>query len=142
MNLRSTVLQLLTEDRLRAQILRFLISGGTNTIATYLYFLAIYWTFDTPFWAFTISFVLGIMTSYLLNLKFTFQQRHKTKKMLAFPAIYLFHYLLGLSLFKLWLHIGIAAEIAFLLNAMLLAPIVFLLMRFILRDRPAANPPC
>ena len=133
MNWPAAARQLLTDDGSRAQTFRFLISGGVNTVLAYLFFLAIYWTFGTPFWAFNIAFVLGILTSYLLNLKFTFRGRHSTKKLSKFPVTYLIHYVGGISLLKLWLHLGIPAEIAVWINTLLLCPVTFLVARFILR---------
>ena len=133
MNWPAAAKRLLTDDGSRAQMFRFLISGGTNTTVTYLCFLAVYWTFDAPFWAFNISFGLGILFSYLLNLKFTFRARHSMKKMSTFPVTYLVYYVGGISLLKLWLSLGIPAEIAGLLNIFLLFPVTFLLARFILR---------
>ncbi|MCY4324894.1 MAG: GtrA family protein, partial [Betaproteobacteria bacterium] len=105
---------------------------GTNTVLTYLYFVTLYWTLDAPFWAFNISFVMGIMSSYLLNLKFTFRGTHSIKKMAKFPITYLVYYVGGITLLKVWLDLGIPAEVAGLLNVFLLAPITFLIARFIL----------
>ena len=133
MNWQTTARRLLTDDGGRAQMFRFLISGSINTGASYLCFLAVYWTFAAPFWAFNIAFGFGILTSYLFNLKFTFRKRHSMKKMSAFPITYLVYYAGGISLLKLWLDLGIPAEIAAWLNVFLLFPVTFLLMRVILR---------
>jgi putative flippase GtrA len=114
---------------------RFLISGLLNTFATLvLYWLLLY--LFSPHAAYAISFASGVALSYLLNLRFVFRERHSTRKMIIFPAVYLLTYAVGALALQLAIRYwGVAAGLAPLLSIACTVPISFLLLRWLLTDR-------
>jgi len=119
---------------------RFLISGLLNTFATLvLYWLLLY--LFSPHAAYAISFASGVALSYLLNLRFVFRERHSTRKMLIFPAVYLLTYAVGALVLQLAIRYWrVAAGLAPLLSVACTVPISFLLLRWLLTDRIPRQP--
>lgn len=121
-------------------MVRYLAGGLANTALSY----AVYWAlldFLDYQYSYAISYVFGILTSYLINLKLVFSSRHTWRKFLLFPLIYLVVYVVGAMVLHfavevLHVHEGIAP----LLSIAATLPLSFLLMRWLLgRDRPATG---
>lgn len=117
----------------RAEFVRYLFVGGTNTVITYLIYLAGLLAGLAPLWAYNISFAAGVCLSYVLNLKFTFRQKHHWKKMLKFPLVYLVQYIVGAAALEFFLQLGFSAPAAGLLIIPLVIPVTFVLARVFLR---------
>lgn len=113
----------------RSTVVRFLLGGGLNTALTYLLYLALLLIFE--YWAaYTISYVFGIVLSYLINRKLVFRTAHSWTSALLFPAIYIVQYLLGLAVVHVWVKIlDLPAPLAPLVAVAVTLPVTFVLSR-------------
>ena len=116
-----------------SQFARFLLVGGFNTVASYALYLALLWLVPIPEVAFTGTWIAGVTWSYFLNAKFTFRARHSARKFALFPLAYLAQYVVGFTLLKVALWIGIPPALAPLPSMIVTVPMAFLLMRRVLR---------
>lgn len=121
-------------------MVKYLAGGLANTALSY----AVYWGllgFLAYQYSYAISYVFGILTSYLINLKLVFSSRHTWRKFLLFPLIYLVVYVVGAMVLHFAVEIFHVYEgIAPLLSIAATLPLSFLLMRWLLgRDRPATG---
>ena len=85
-------------------------------------------------YAYSISYCVGIVVSYILNSRFVFRQPLSLGKFLQFPAVYAIQY--GLGAVILWLlvgHAAVAPELAMLVVVDATIPVTFLASRFILK---------
>jgi putative flippase GtrA len=115
--------------------LKFLFAGLINTGITYLIYLLCLQVFPYLL-AYTISYISGIVVSYLLNSVFVFKTPLHWKKALQFPLVYLVQYFLGSLLISVYVEVlGIQPSIAALLNVIVLLPLSFILSRFILAKK-------
>ena len=111
------------------EVVRFLAGGGANTLLT----LACYWMLLhlLPYGAaYTLSFALGIMSSYAINTWFVFRQPWSWAKLLAFPLVHLVNYLAGMAV--IWLlieRLGVDARIAPVAAIIATLPLNFLMTR-------------
>jgi len=116
--------------------LRFLISGGLNTLATFI----LYWAllrFVHYQAAYAISFVAGIALSYALNVRFVFRTSHTWRKLLLFPLTYLCTYAVGaLVLSGLVAYLGLSEVLAPILVICVTVPLTYLLNRWVLTRGP------
>ncbi len=116
----------------RSEWVRFVISGGTNTVVTYVLYLALLRLVEYRA-AFTISFVIGIILGYSLNTWFVFRTRWSLLMLFGYPVIYLVQYGLGLLLLTVEVDkLGIDRRFAPFINVTLLLPLTFLLNRWYL----------
>ncbi|GAF68111.1 unnamed protein product, partial [marine sediment metagenome] len=112
---------------------KFVIAGGINTGVTYLIYLFVLLFTSYPV-AFTVSYVAGIVIAYPLNSLFVFRVRLSLKKSLQFPIVYLVQYGLNMGLLYLFIDLaGLAEKIAPLLAIVIVVPITFLMIRFVLK---------
>lgn len=130
----------LPPQRLR-EIFRFLVAGGINTGLTWLlYLLLLIWLRYEA--AYALSYVAGIVVSYLISARFVFRQRMRWRAALLFPLVYAVQLALGFVLLKLLVErAGVPQAVAPLLVIALTLPITFLLSRRIVvaRRAPAAS---
>jgi putative flippase GtrA len=111
---------------------RFLISGGTNTVATYILYLWLL-LFTGYEIAYTVSFVAGIVLAYALGTYFVFRTQWSWKKFAQFPLVYILQYGAGMSM--MWLlveRMGMDDRIAPLIIIVVLIPLTFVLTRKII----------
>ncbi|HIE4563170.1 TPA: GtrA family protein [Stenotrophomonas maltophilia] len=125
-----------------ATIVRFLISGGINTGATFaLYWLLLLWL-DYRF-AYAISFICGIALSYVLSTRFVFRTSFSWAKVVMFPLVYLVTYAAGACVLDLSVRrLGVPAHLAPFVSICVTLPLTFLLSRFVLTrlsPRAASN---
>jgi putative flippase GtrA len=116
-----------------AEIARFLIVGATNTAVAYVLYL-LFLAFMPYLYAYSISYGIGVVVSYVLNSRFVFRQPLSLSKFLQFPVVYVIQYGIGAAL--LWLLVGkasIAPELAMIAVVVLTIPITYLTSRFILK---------
>jgi len=114
---------------------RFVLVGATNSILTYLIYLALLGVVGYAV-AYTISYACGIAFSYVANSVAVFKAPMNAKSALRFPLVYAFQYLAGLGL--MWLQIdvlGVPAWLAPWVATAILLPLTFLLTRRFLRGR-------
>ena len=112
---------------------RFLLVGATNTAVSYVLYLLLL-EFMPYLYAYSISYGLGIVVSYILNSRFVFRQPLSLGKFLQFPIVYAIQYGLGATI--LWLLVGkvsISPELAMLAVVAVTIPVTFVTSRFILK---------
>jgi putative flippase GtrA len=123
--------------RLAGEGLRFLVTGVVNTLVSY----AVYFVLQLamPYQAaYAIAFLVGVATSYLLNVKFVFRVEHTRAKALVFPLVYVAQYALGAALLALLVErAGIPQAWAPLLVTVVMIPVTFALSRLVMRGRRA-----
>lgn len=100
------------------QQIRFLFVGVLNTIVGYGGYALLLVFGLNYFYANTISYIIGIIHSYIWNKKFTFKSRDKSiLEVVKFVGVYLLNYLIGLASLSLFVKIfGINEYIAGALN--------------------------
>ena len=82
---------------LRRQFVRFLQVGVTNTVGTYLLYLAL--ILIVPYViAYSITFVVGVLFSAWLNARYSFTTRLTGRTLIRFVVIYLINFLLSMQL--------------------------------------------
>jgi putative flippase GtrA len=116
------------------EFLRFVISGGVNTVFTYILYLIFISKLNYAL-AYAISFVCGIILSYLMNSLFVFREKLSMSKMLKFPVVYIVQF--GISEFFLYLVIKpfqLNQQFAPLVVLIVTVPITFILSRFIIKN--------
>ena len=120
-----------------AQVFRFLLVGGANTIATYVIYLTLL-NYIGYRLAFSTAFVAGILIAYVLNSRFVFKAALSSRSMLQYPFVYVLQYLGCLLLLGFLVdYMGIDERIAPLVNVVLLALPTFFLNRWVLLRRTA-----
>ncbi len=84
-----------------SRVLRFLLSGGLTTAASWLTYLLLLQVLPYR-WSYSIAYVLGVVLAYLLYRHFVFRRNGGARAVAALLAAYLLQYLLGLLLVTLW----------------------------------------
>lgn len=120
-----------------SKFLRFLIVGTVNTGATYVIYLLLL-PFMSSTLSYSITYVVGILISFLLNSLFVFNTRMTVAKAAKYPSVYIVQYLIGLAIVYAWSLLNLRAEFAPLIAIIVTIPVSFLMNRVILKDTPAA----
>ena len=109
---------------------RFLLYGTLNTLISLLiYFLLL--KFVSYNQAFTISFLLGVCTSFLLHSKKTFKTNTKIINAIPYLLVYVSLYLIGLSSLNIIVKYIVSDYFyAGLLNIITIVPINYYINRF------------
>ena len=117
----------------RHQFARFLISGGINTGLTYLIYVGLVLFLAYPV-AYTITTILGVFISYLLNAIFVFRRKLSLSAALRYPVVYVVQYLLGLLLLYLLVEVAhLSKFIAPLFIVLVTVPITYFLSRTVIQ---------
>lgn len=122
----------------RSRFLRFLLSGGVNTVATYAVYLLLLLLLDYRI-AYTAAYVVGILLAYALNRLFVFRTHRGLTSVLLFPFIYLTQY--AVSLITVWIWVGrfdFPKVLAPLVAIVITVPLTYVLSKIIFsgRDSP------
>ncbi|WP_340387729.1 GtrA family protein [Paenibacillus sp. FSL E2-0151] len=128
-------LPMLLTKHLNKEFLKFLISGGINTLATYLMylFLLLFYNYSLSY---SISYIAGIFLSYYLNSVFVFKEKISLYKFLKFPIVYLVQYLVNmLMLYVLVEYAQFHVQIVPLVAMIITVPITFLLSKTIIKSK-------
>ncbi|MEO1287406.1 MAG: GtrA family protein [Chloroflexota bacterium] len=122
---------------IKSETLRYILVGGLNTGITYLIYLLVL-LFAQYIIAYTVSYVSGIVISYVLNSLFVFRQPLQWSKAIQYPVVYVVQFVIGSILITFFVEVlAIDPSLAALANVIVLLPISFILTRFILtRDAP------
>lgn len=126
--MRQHSVHLLTNKR----FFRFLLSGGVNTLVTYLLYLLLASVMHYQL-AYLITYTAGIAFAYFLNVRLVFKSQSSLGKILRYPFIYLLQYALGAGL--LFILVGVLnlhAALAPLLVIVLLLPVSYFMNKLIL----------
>ncbi len=120
------------------EALRFLVGGGTNTLATYgIYWLLLQWLAYPV--AYTVSYAAGILTGFAINTWFVFQTPWSWRKLMAFPLVHVANYLAGMAV--VWISVsalGVPEPWAPVVATLVTLPLNFLLTRLLIRSRPSS----
>lgn len=130
-----SLVRILLRKRTFAEIVRFLVGGGFNTLLSYvIYWLLLRWLNYT--FAYTISFATAVVTGFAINTGFVFRSPWSWRKLATFPLIQMLNYLIGLSTVTVCIrYLGIDARIAPVLATVVVLPVNFLLTRALIRQR-------
>lgn len=112
---------------------KFIVAGAFNTGLTYLMYLGLLY-FLPYIWAYSLTYVCGIILGYVLNAFWVFRKKPELKTMLAYPLTYAINYVLGVAL--LWLlvaRVGVPKEIGPLIVVLISVPVMYLFTRAIFR---------
>jgi putative flippase GtrA len=116
---------------------RFLVTGAINTVLGYVIYLGLLLILDYRM-AYTATYVLGIVFSYIVTSKFVFKTPLSLFKALKFPIVYLLQYVVGIFAVEIYVEIlGGSQYIAPLLTVAINVPITFLASRYILQNKRA-----
>lgn len=114
------------------QSIYFAVSGGLNTLATYLLYLLLL-NFLHYQAAYATSFIAGILLGYALSTRFVFRTNHSWVKFSLFPLVYLISYSAGALVLALSVtRLGIDLRLAPLVSACVTLPLSFALSRLVL----------
>jgi putative flippase GtrA len=117
---------------MRAEFLRFLLVGISNTLVTYLLYLLLLNVL--PYIAaYTIGYCAGIVLSYFLNVLFVFKKSVSLASFLKFPVVYVIQYSLGALVLWLLVGAGISPTWAMIGVLIVTIPVTFIASRFILK---------
>jgi putative flippase GtrA len=121
------------------RFLRFVVSGGLNTLVSYVVFLAASLVFHYAV-AYTMAYIAGILLSYWLAATFVFGTGFAARSALRFPLVYIVQYLYGVGvLFVMVDLLGISHHVAMLLAIITSIPLSFVLVRYVMRPRCEAH---
>ena len=121
--------------------LRFLIAGGLNTGLTFVLYWLLLLVINYRV-AYAISFVAGIIFSYVVNTKFVFRTDYSLRKMVLFPLVYLVTYFVGALVLQLSVaRFGVDARIAPLVSICATLPLTYLLTKLVLTGRRGNDSP-
>ncbi|MEB1794586.1 GtrA family protein [Xanthomonas campestris pv. campestris] len=132
------VLQQATELVRKSSFVRFLISGGINTVATYAVYIALLQVTSYKV-AYTVAYVFGIFIAFFINRLFVFQTHRGWRSLVLFPFVYLAQYLVSLTVVFAWVeHLGFSVTLAPLMAILVTVPLTFLLSSLVFGRRAAA----
>lgn len=117
------------------RVVKFLLSGGANTLVTYILYL---WLLNwLPYHAsFSIAFFTGITLAYVLSRYFVFQKSAGRLGPAWVLLIYLLQYALGILLVTLWVKkLAAPAFLAPLFSTACSLPITYGLSRLVFRGQ-------
>ena len=120
---------------INSEFFRFLLSGGVNTLATYLIYL-LFLRIMSYGAAYSLAYLTGIYLSYYLNYRLVFNERPRWSSAIQYPLVYMLQYFIGV----IFLYILVRYEyldrvIAPLAVIILTLPITFLMSRWIIRKK-------
>ncbi|MBD8519551.1 GtrA family protein [Lysinibacillus fusiformis] len=115
------------------EFIRFLCVGGFNTVATYCVYLTLLSYIGYNF-AYVISYISGIVISFLLNAKYVFNVKLTFKKAIGYPIVYIVQYIINVIVLNLLVKNNIVNEVmAPILVIVISIPLTFILSKYILK---------
>ncbi|HDK9043818.1 TPA: flippase GtxA [Staphylococcus aureus] len=119
-----------------AEILKFIIVGGINTLNYYVVYLLLLKLLHIEYMISHITgFLVAFMISYYLNCYFVYRVKPTWRKFISFPITQIVNVILQtvlLYVFVSWLNLP--AEIAPFAGLVITIPITFVLSKWILKD--------
>lgn len=126
-------MKILIKKSIRSEFFRFLLVGVSNTLVAYVMFLVLL-PFLSYLYAYTLSYCVGVVNSYFMNVLFVFKKKISLHSFLKFPFVYVVQYFLGASI--MWLLVGnlaIGPAWAYAVVVVITVPVTFIASRFILK---------
>jgi putative flippase GtrA len=119
------------------EFFRFILWGAVNTLAGYLIYVLLL-LFLPYMVSYTVTYVIIVSMSYVLNAKFVFNERLAFKRAIKYPVVYVVQYLLGAaSLYFLAAVLGVNKLVAPFLIVFVTIPVTFFLSRRIIGGKKA-----
>lgn len=113
-------------------IARFLAGGALNTGSTFVLYWLLLLVVEYRI-AYAISFVSGILLSYVINTKFVFRTEYSLRKVVLFPLVYLVTYFAGAVVLDVAVsRFGVDARIAPFISICATLPLTYLLSKLVL----------
>lgn len=126
-----------TRRLLESTLPRYLLAGGLNTLVTYLLYLVLLQVSSYRM-AYVLSFVAGIVLSYLLMRFAVFRTRGRSFSPVWVAASHLLQLALGLAVVEFWVKFLQGPEpLAALAAVVVCVPLMFLAQRWIFAGRGA-----
>jgi putative flippase GtrA len=114
-------------------LIKFILVGAFNTFFGYILYVIFIAMSLGYMSSYIVSYILSILVSYVLNSKFVFKVKLSKQKMLKFPLVYLFQFVLGIILLHTFVDLlNIDKFIAPLIIIVISIPLTFILSKFIL----------
>ena len=113
-----------------AQSFRFLVSGAICTLLSYGAYIALCVVFKYQL-AYFISYLIGIIFSYINHASFVFKTNMSLMSFIRFPLVYIVQYVCGAVLLQLLVMAGASITFAPLFVIALTLPLTFILSRFV-----------
>ena len=111
---------------------RFIFVGMLNTIFSYIVYLICLLIMEYNF-AYTISYILGILFSYYLNVKFVFSRKFTLNNALKFPLAYIFQYFCSIFILNFIVTLIPNFEtIAPLIITIILTPLLYITNKYLI----------
>ncbi|WP_436238590.1 GtrA family protein [Paenibacillus sp. LjRoot153] len=125
-------LHLLLMRFLTKTFMKFLIVGLANTSSTYtLYLLLLIYLPYT--YAYTVSYLVGILFSYLLNSLMVFKQALSLKKFFEFPIVYVVQYIFNTAILLLLVeNLHFNEKLSLIISICVTFPVTYLLSKKVL----------
>ena len=121
-------------------IARFLVGGVLNTGSTFVLYWLLLIVVEYRA-AYAISFVSGILISYVINTKFVFRTHYSLRKLILFPLVYLATYIVGaMILHSAVSRFGVDAGIAPFFSICATLPLTYLLTKLVLAGDARREP--
>lgn len=116
----------------RSDAARFLVAGGLNTLASYALYAVLLQVL--PYLAaYTVAYVAGIVSGYVLTARYVFRQPLSLRRFLTYPLVHVIQYALGsLVLWTCVQVLGLDRLIAFAAATCLSVPVTFVVSRRLL----------
>ncbi|RAV13783.1 GtrA family protein [Paenibacillus contaminans] len=120
---------------IRKEFIWYVMVGGFNTAITYLLYLGCLIFFSYTI-SYSISYIIGIFTAFILNSKLVFRTKLSWRKAFQFPLVYIVQYIISTFL----LYVGISMlnineKIAPLGVLLLTVPLTFILAKWIFKNK-------
>jgi putative flippase GtrA len=121
------------------EFIRFALAGAVNTVSGYALYCALLWVLPYAT-AYTVSYLAGILISYVLNCLFVFRTRPSLRSAVKYPLVYVVQFVFGLVLLYILVkRAGFDPRVAALVVVFCNVPVTYLLSRFILNPEPAGS---
>lgn len=118
----------------RKEFVRFIIVGVLATAIHYgIYFLLC--LFILPVLAYTVGYVVSFFCNFYLSVLFTFKTQPSIRKGIGFGLSHIINYLLHIALLSLFIVLGVSPRWAPFPVFVLVVPVNFMLVRFVLKSR-------
>lgn len=118
-------------DLMEIKFFRFLLTGGLNTGITYALYLVLLSVF-TYTWAYSISYVCGIVFAFVMSRFFVFKEHQGVKSILFFPLVYVAQYVLGMFVVWFWVkQLSLPEYLAPLAAIILSLPLTYVLTKLV-----------
>lgn len=127
------VKKLLTNEKF-LELVRFGIVGVSATLLHYfIYSVLKHWINYNI--AYTLGYAISFIGNFFMTTYFTFKKRATVKKGFGFGGVHLFNYFLQISLLNVVVYIGIDKAWAPIPVYMIVIPVQFLLVRFVIKRK-------